>query len=70
MDAWFLLLRAGIYELEAPISMKASGVVLRGEGMDYVSTILIGKSPKEKGAKATRLGPEAVMNIITDGQFR
>jgi hypothetical protein len=55
-----VLLRAGIYELEAPISIKASGVVLRGEGMDDVGTILIGKSPKEKGAKATR---QALINI-------
>lgn len=55
-----VLLRAGIYELEAPITIKASGVVLRGEGMDDIGTILIGKSPKEKGVKATR---QALINI-------
>ena len=55
-----VLLREGIYELEAPVSIKASGVVLRGEGMDDVGTILIGKSPKEQGAKATR---QALINI-------
>ncbi|NMB51591.1 MAG: hypothetical protein GX999_04640, partial [Bacteroidales bacterium] len=55
-----VLLRAGIYELEAPITIKASGVVLRGEDMDDIGTILIGKSPKEKGVKATR---QALINI-------
>ncbi|WP_263415979.1 hypothetical protein [Terriglobus albidus] len=37
-----LLLRAGHYPLATPVSIKASGVVLRGEGMGDTGTILIG----------------------------
>ena len=43
-----VLLKMGIYELEKPLSIKASGVVLRGEGMSDIGTILIGKVPKER----------------------
>ena len=45
-----VLLRMGTYELENPVTIKASGVVLRGEGMSDIGTILIGKIPKEKRA--------------------
>jgi hypothetical protein len=43
-----VLLKLGIYELEKPISIKASGVVLRGEGVSDIGTILIGKIPKDR----------------------
>lgn len=42
-----VLLKMGIYNLEKPIYIKASGVVLRGEGMTDVGTILFGKVSKE-----------------------
>ena len=42
-----VLLKMGNYPLEKPISINASGVVLRGEGMSDIGTILIGKTPKE-----------------------
>lgn len=45
-----VLLKMGEYELEKPIYIKASGVVLRGEGMSDIGTILIGKIPKERQA--------------------
>jgi hypothetical protein len=45
-----VLLKIGIYELEKPVSIKASGVVLRGEGMSDIGTILIGKIPKDRQA--------------------
>ncbi len=45
-----VLLKAGTYELEKPISIKVSGVVLRGEGMSEIGTILIGKIPKDRQA--------------------
>ena len=38
-----VLLKMGTYELEKPIFIKTSGVVLRGEGMNDIGTILIGK---------------------------
>ena len=41
-----ILLKMGIYNLESPVYIKASGVVLRGEGMSDVGTILIGKLEK------------------------
>ncbi len=37
-----LLLRAGDYRMAQPITIRASGVVLRGEGMGDTGTILIG----------------------------
>jgi len=37
-----VLLRAGYYRLAAPLMIRASGVVLRGEGMGDTGTILIG----------------------------
>lgn len=43
-----VLLKMGAYELEKPITIKASGVVLRGEGMSDIGTILIGKIPKDR----------------------
>jgi hypothetical protein len=45
-----VLLKMGTYELEKPVSIKASGVVLRGEGMSDIGTILIGKIPKDRQA--------------------
>ena len=38
-----VLLKMGTYELEEPIYIRTSGVVLRGEGMGEIGTILIGK---------------------------
>ena len=43
-----VLLKMGIYNLEKPITIKTSGVVLRGEGMTDIGTILIGKIPSER----------------------
>lgn len=43
-----ILLKMGIYPIEKPLFIKASGVVLRGEGSSDIGTILIGKIPKEK----------------------
>ena len=43
-----VLLKMGVYNLEKPITIKASGVVLRGEGMSDIGTILIGKIPTER----------------------
>ena len=43
-----VLLKMGMYYLEKPLSIKASGVVLRGEGMTDIGTILIGKIPTDR----------------------
>ena len=56
-----VLLKMGTYELEKPINIKASGVVLRGEGMSDIGTIIIGKAPKEK--PASPFGRSALVNI-------
>jgi hypothetical protein len=56
-----VLLKMGTYDLEKPIYIKASGVVLRGEGMSDIGTILIGKIPKEK--QASPFGRSALVNI-------
>jgi len=56
-----VLLKMGTYELEKPVYIKASGVVLRGEGMSDIGSILIGKIPKEK--QASPFGRSALVNI-------
>jgi len=72
-----VLLKMGTYELEKPITIKASGVVLRGEGMSEIGTILIGKIPKDRqaysrGGLVNISGPKAIApqedtkQIITD----
>ena len=55
-----VLLKMGIYGLEKPLIIKASGIVLRGEGMSDIGTILIGKVPKERQGGMSR---GALVNI-------
>src|SRR5512138_752765 len=62
-----ILLKMGEYNLEKPLYIKASGVVLRGEGMNDIGTILIGKTPKERPAQGPgRGGRPALINIVGD----
>ncbi len=61
-----VLLKAGIYELEKPVFIKASGVVLRGEGMSDIGTILFGRIPKDRqvygrGGLVNISGPSAIV---------
>lgn len=60
-----VLLKLGKYELEKPINIKTSGVVLRGEGNSDIGTILIGKIPKDRqvfgrGGLVNISGPKAI----------
>src|SRR3954471_14441232 len=41
-----VLLRAGYYKMAAGVTIKASGVVLRGEGMGDTGTVLVGMLPQ------------------------
>jgi hypothetical protein len=59
-----VLLKMGTYPLEKPIYIKASGVVLRGEGMSDIGTILIGKTTKESTGPTFRR--PALINIGVD----
>src|SRR5215217_6304776 len=62
-----ILLKMGEYNLEKPITIKASGIVLRGEGLSDIGTILIGKTPKERPAQGPgRGGRPALINIAGD----
>jgi len=62
-----ILLKMGQYNLEKPLYIKASGVVLRGEGMSDIGTILIGKTPKERPPQGPgRGGRSALINIAGD----
>jgi hypothetical protein len=62
-----ILLKMGQYNLEKPLYIKASGVVLRGEGMSDVGTILIGRTPKERPPQSPgRGGKPALINIAGD----
>ncbi|MBD0377190.1 MAG: hypothetical protein ICV51_16380, partial [Flavisolibacter sp.] len=59
-----VLLKMGEYNLEKPLYIKASGLVLRGEGMSDIGTILIGKTPKERLTQGPgRGGRPALINI-------
>jgi hypothetical protein len=57
-----VLLRMGYYRMATPITIQASGVVLRGEGMGDICTILIGTgNPRAaEGANAARGQPTLV----------
>jgi hypothetical protein len=60
-----VLLKMGMYELEKPVTIRASGVVLRGEGYSDIGTILIGKIPKDRqaygrGGLVNISGPKAI----------
>lgn len=59
-----VLLKMGWYQLDKPLYIKASGVVLRGEGRSDVGTILYGKIPKpaEQGA-GRRFSRPALINF-------
>ncbi len=65
-----VLLKMGIYDLDKPINISTSGVILRGEGTSDVGTILIGKLEKvsedNRGASLERQGfgrRSALVNI-------
>ena len=47
-----VLLRAGYYKMATPITIRASGVVLRGEGMGDTGTVLIGTGTGRPAAAA------------------
>lgn len=49
-----VLLKMGLYQLDKPIYIRASGVVLRGEGRSDVGTILYGKIPKPPTEEESR----------------
>ena len=55
-----VLLKMGRFDLEKPIYIKATGVVLRGEGMSDIGTILIGKVSKDKQGSFSRA---ALVNV-------
>ena len=56
-----VLLRAGYYKMALPLRIQASGVVLRGEGMGDIGTILVGtgtgRPPTPAGAGGPGGGP-------------
>ena len=56
-----ILLKMGTYNLEKPLYIKASGVVLRGEGMSDIGTILVGNLAKEGQPRVG--GRSALVNI-------
>ena len=65
-----VFLKMGIYDLDKPINISTSGVILRGEGTSDVGTILIGKLEKvsedNRGATLERQGfgrRSALVNI-------
>jgi hypothetical protein len=62
-----VLLKAGLYRMATPITIQASGVVLRGEGMGDTGTILIGTGTGRTAV--TPAAPAAVPPIAaTAGQ--
>jgi len=72
-----LLLKAGYYHLSKPLKIQASGVVLRGEGMEDSGTILVGtrtsnpedtrrKTLVEIGGETGAIGQENTKQSILD----
>lgn len=74
-----VLLKMGTYAMESPVYIRTSGVVLRGEGMSDLGTILFGRIPKESpgppprrpaliniGSQTGALPLEETKQIITD----
>ena len=57
-----VLLKMGLYALEKPVYIKASGVILRGEGRSDIGTVLLGKIPTKTEGGNTR-GRPALVNI-------
>lgn len=59
-----ILLRMGYYKMANPVTIAASGVVLRGEGMGDTGTILIGTgNPRAAEAAGTRPGQPTLVKI-------
>ncbi len=63
-----LLLRAGYYRMATPVRIRASGIVLRGEGMGDTGTILVGtgtgRAPAAPGqGPGPGRGPTALVTI-------
>ena len=67
-----VLLKMGYYELGSPIYIKASGVILRGEGMSDIGTILFGKTVQQPApTTGRRFGPRpGLINISGDSSVR
>ncbi|MEI9944327.1 MAG: hypothetical protein WDN26_08875 [Chitinophagaceae bacterium] len=64
-----VLLKMGYYQLDKPLYIKASGVILHGEGMSDVGTILFGKTvpvTPGQGQGPGRGGRPALINVIGD----
>jgi hypothetical protein len=61
-----VLLRAGYYRLATPLRIRASGVVLRGEGMGDTGTILIGTG----SGQATLVLIGGASGVVTEGNSR
>ncbi|HRI78703.1 MAG TPA: hypothetical protein PLR06_04130 [Cyclobacteriaceae bacterium] len=59
-----VLLKMGRYVIEKPVYIKASGVILRGEGRSDIGTLLLGKLPRETQGPAFRR--PALINIVGD----
>lgn len=63
-----VLLKMGTYSLEKPVYIRASGVVLRGEGMSDTGTVLYGRIPKESQGPPPRR--PALVNIGGEAGIR
>lgn len=57
-----LLLRAGYYRMATPVQIRASGIVLRGEGMGDTGTVLVGTGNGRAAGGGPR-GPTALISI-------
>jgi hypothetical protein len=64
-----VLLKMGYYNLEKPLYIRASGVVLRGEGMSDIGTILFGKTVAPAAGQGRGPRP-ALINIVGDSTIK
>jgi hypothetical protein len=65
-----ILLKMGLYNLEKPLYIRASGVVLRGEGMSDIGTILFGKTVAATPGQGGRGPRPALINVVGDSAIK
>jgi hypothetical protein len=56
-----LLLRAGYYRMATPLRIRASGIVLRGEGMGDTGTVLVGTGNGRAAGGGPGRGPSSLV---------
>ena len=63
-----ILLKAGVYEISDPLYIRASGIVIRGEGQGKDGTVLLSRKKYRFAQSVNNLRREALISINGDNQ--